>query len=234
MSRRLTLSRQRLIVQTRRSAATPRSNAGRRRCDALVAATAALTGRSRLRAADDQGHRRARRHVDRLLLSVLREQGRRRERTGAALSRPGPRRIWPTRSATHADGGISSAWVSHDDPRTRADLSEHAGISRRVVAAGIATGPLGEQAHALRQEVFDALDQALGDAFPNVAIEARQRCLGIALDTAYRCCRTSTTSGSCSRNCNGMLGLYLASYFSRSRPRCTPRQRLRAISRSGR
>lgn len=109
--------------------------------------------------------------------------------------------------------GITSAWVA----QIILGLSE---IYRNmpgfhgVWSGRHRTGPLGEQARALRQEVFDVLDQTLGDAFPNVGIEARRRCLGIALETAYQLLSNIDDKPLVFSELQRMLGLYLASYFS--------------------
>jgi hypothetical protein len=62
--------------------------------------------------------------------------------------------------------------------------------------------------------VFDALDQTLGAAFPNVSIEARKRCLGIALETAYQLLSNVDDKRLAFEELQRMLGPYLASYFS--------------------
>jgi AcrR family transcriptional regulator len=115
------------------------------------------------------------------------------------------------RSATRATTD-SSAWVSQMIVGL-ANLPEHARFPRRW-SGRHRSGPLGEQAHALRREVFDALDRTLGDAFPDVAIDARQRCLGIALETAYQLLSNVDDKKLVISELQRMLGPYLASYFA--------------------
>ena len=109
--------------------------------------------------------------------------------------------------------GISSAWVSQMIVGLAQIYRNMPGF-RGVWSGRHRSGPLGEQAHALRREVFDALDRTLGDAFPNVAIEARQRCLGIALETAYQLLSNVEDKKLVFAELQRMLGPYLASYFS--------------------
>jgi len=124
------------------------------------------------------------------------------------------------------NGGLSSAWVSRMILGL-AEIYRNMPGFRGVWSGRYRTGPLGEQAHALRREVFDALDQTLGDAFPNVSIEARKRCLGIALETAYQLLSNVDDKRLAFEELQRMLGPYLASYFS------TPAT-VRPISRTGR
>ena len=128
--------------------------------------------------------------------------------------------------------GISSAWVSQIILGLAQIYRNMPGF-RGVWSGRHRTGPLGEQAHALRQEVFDALDQALGEAFPNVAVEARQRCLGIALETAYQLLSNVDDKKLVFEELQRMLGPYLASYFSVA-PETTAAATLTPISRNGR
>ena len=72
------------------------------------------------------------------------------------------------------------------------------------------SGPLGEQAHALRREVFDALDRTLGDAFPD---RGDRRAPALSRHRAQKprisCCRTSTTKKLVIAELQRMLGPYL-------------------------
>ena len=84
----------------------------------------------------------------------------------------------------------------------------------------------------MRQEVFDALDQTLGDAFPHVSVEARQRSLGIALETAYQLLSNVDDKRLVFEELQRMLGPYLASYFSAA-PEATAASTTTLVSRSG-
>lgn len=75
------------------------------------------------------------------------------------------------------------------------------------------TGPFGEQAQALRQEVFDVLDKVLDTTFPDVAIQTRRRGLGVALETAYLLLSNVEDKQLVLTELQRMLGPYLASYF---------------------
>ena len=108
--------------------------------------------------------------------------------------------------------GISSAWVSQIIVGLAQIYRNMPGF-RGVWSGRHRTGPMGEQARALRQEVFDVLDQALGDAFPHVAIDTRRRCLGIALETAYQLLSNVDDKKLVFAELQRMLGPYLASYF---------------------
>lgn len=129
-------------------------------------------------------------------------------------------------------GGLSSAWVSQMILGLAQIYRNMPGF-RGVWSGRHRTGPLGEQAHALRREVFDALDQALGDAFPNVSIEVRTRCLGIALETAYQLLSNVDDKRLAFEELQRMLGPYLASYFSAA-PEVHAAATVTPISRSGR
>lgn len=120
--------------------------------------------------------------------------------------------------------GISSAWVSQVIQGLVQIYRNMPGF-RGVWSGRHRAGPLGEQAHALRREVFDALDQSLGAAFPNVPVEARQRCLGIALETAYQLLSNFDDKKLIVEELQRLLGPYLASYFSDADETATPASR---------
>jgi AcrR family transcriptional regulator len=108
--------------------------------------------------------------------------------------------------------GISSAWVS----RIIAGLAQiHRNMPgfRGVWSGRHRTGPLGDQARALRQEVFDVLDRILGDAFADVAVADRRRCLSIALETAYLLLSNVDDRKLVVTELQRMLAPYVASYF---------------------
>jgi AcrR family transcriptional regulator len=109
--------------------------------------------------------------------------------------------------------GISAAWVSQMIVGLAQIYRNMPGF-RGVWSGRHRSGPLGEQSQALRREVFDALDVTLGDAFPEVTIEARRRCLGIALETAYQLLSNVDDRKLVFAELQRMLGPYLASYFS--------------------
>lgn len=204
---------QEAVLQRRK---TPRQQRGRETLDALVAATAALmdeVGYEQLttkaiaaRAGTSIGsfyqffaNKEA--VVDEL---VQRYRGQVRTYLAAAVGDP-------------RHDGISSAWVSQIILGL-AEIYRNMPGFRGVWSGRHRTGPLGDQAQTLRQEVFDVLDQALGDAFPDVAVEARQRCLGIALETAYQLLSNVEDKKLVFVELQRMLGPYLASYFSAAGP----------------
>ena len=108
--------------------------------------------------------------------------------------------------------GISSAWVSQIIAGL-AQIHRNMPGFRGVWSGRHRTGPLGDQARALRQEVFDVLDQILNDAFPDVAAQDRRRCLGIALETAYLLLSNTEDRKLVLAELQRMLGPYIASYF---------------------
>ncbi len=109
--------------------------------------------------------------------------------------------------------GISSAWVSQIILGL-AEIYRNMPGFRGVWSGRHRTGPLGDQARTLRQEVFDVLDRALGEAVPAVAVDARRRCLGIALETAYQLFSNVEDKKLVFAELQRMLGPYLASYYS--------------------
>lgn len=109
--------------------------------------------------------------------------------------------------------GISSAWISQIIAGL-AEIYRNMPGFRGVWSGRQRTGPLGDQAHTLRQEVFDVLDAALADAYPGVAIDSRRRCLGIALETAYLLLSNIDDKRLVFEELQRMLAPYLASYFA--------------------
>jgi len=108
-------------------------------------------------------------------------------------------------------GGLSVAWTQ-DMIAGLAEIYRNLPGFGGVWGGRFAEGPLDAQAKALRQEVFDALDEALAGVFPHVGVEARKRCLTMTLETA------ALLLGHADRvlvhgELHRMLGLYLASYF---------------------
>jgi len=112
-----------------------------------------------------------------------------------------------------ARDGISSTWVEGIILGLAQVYRNMPGF-RGVWLGRHHTGALGDQARALRQEVFDVLDDAFGNAFPNVSAAARHTCLGIALETAYLLLSNVGDKQLVLAELQRMLGLYLASYFS--------------------
>jgi AcrR family transcriptional regulator len=108
--------------------------------------------------------------------------------------------------------GISPAWVSQIIAGL-AQIHRNMPGFRGVWSGRHRTGPLGDQARALRQEVFDVLDRILGDAFAKVAVADRRRCLSIALETAYLLLSNTDDRKLVVAELERMLGPYLASYF---------------------
>lgn len=108
--------------------------------------------------------------------------------------------------------GISSAWVSQIIVGL-AQIHRNMPGFHGVWSGRHRTGPLGDQARALRQEVFDVLDRILGDAFPHVLADARRRCLSIALETAYLLLSNFDDRKLVRAELQRMLGPYVASYF---------------------
>jgi len=108
--------------------------------------------------------------------------------------------------------GISAAWVSQIILGL-AEIYRNMPGFRGVWSGRHRTGPLGDQAQALRQEVFDVLDQALDETFPDVAIQTRRRGLGVALETAYLLLSNVDDKQLVLTELQRMLGPYLASYF---------------------
>jgi AcrR family transcriptional regulator len=74
-------------------------------------------------------------------------------------------------------------------------------------------GELGEQARALRAEVYAALEEALAGAYPDVPAATRRSSLAIALETAYLLLSNITDKQLAFTELQRMLGLYLGSYF---------------------
>ncbi|MCX7064167.1 MAG: TetR/AcrR family transcriptional regulator [Proteobacteria bacterium] len=109
--------------------------------------------------------------------------------------------------------GISAAWVSEIIVGLTEIYRNMPGF-RGVWSGRHRTGPLGAQSQALRQEVFDVLDVALDEAFPDVAIQTRRRGLGIALETAYLLLSNIDDKQLVLIELQRMLGPYLASYFA--------------------
>ena len=108
--------------------------------------------------------------------------------------------------------GISSAWVSQIIAGL-AQIHRNMPGFRGVWSGRHRSGPLGDQARALRQEVFDVLDRILGDAFATVAVADRRRCLSIALETAYLLLSNTDDRKLVVTELQRMLGPYMASYF---------------------
>jgi len=113
--------------------------------------------------------------------------------------------------------GVTTAWVSqiiHGLGQIHRNMPGFRGVwSGRLRA-----GPLGERARALRHEVFDALDEKLGGAFPDVPVEVRRRALTISLETAYLLLSNIEDRELVATELQRLLGLYLGSYFSAADP----------------
>ena len=109
--------------------------------------------------------------------------------------------------------GISSAWVSQIIVGLAQIYRNMPGF-RGVWSNRHRTPPMGDQARALRQEVFDVLDQKLGEAFAHVPIDARQRCMHIALETAHLLLSNNDDKKLVIVELQRMLGPYLASCFT--------------------
>jgi AcrR family transcriptional regulator len=110
-------------------------------------------------------------------------------------------------------GGLSVAWT-RDMIAGLGDIYRNLKGFRGVWGGRFSNGPLDRQARALRQEVFAALDEGLADAFPNVDVDSRQRCLTMTLDTATLLLGHAVHPEVVHGELHRMLGLYLASYFS--------------------
>jgi AcrR family transcriptional regulator len=199
---------------------TPRQQRGHETLDALVAATAALmeeVGYEQLttkaiaaRAGTSIGSFYQFFANKEAVVDELVQRYRGQVRTYLASAIGDPRR-----------DGIQPAWVSQIILGLGEIYRNMPGF-RGVWSGRHRAGPLGDQAQTLRQEVFDVLDQALGDAFPNVAIEARRRCLGIALETAYQLLSNVEDKKLVFAELQRMLGPYLASYFPIASPPVEP------------
>ena len=109
--------------------------------------------------------------------------------------------------------GVTTAWVSRII-HGLAQIHRNMPGFRGVWSGRLRDGPLGERARALRQEVFDALDEKLGRAFPDVSVEARRRALTIAIETAYLLLSHIDDRELVAVELQRLLGLYLGSYFS--------------------
>jgi AcrR family transcriptional regulator len=112
-----------------------------------------------------------------------------------------------------SSGGVTTAWVSqiiHGLGQIHRNMPGFRG----VWSGRLRDGPLGDRARALRHEVFDALDEELGSAFPNVSVEARRRALTIALETAYLLLSHIEDRDMVVAELQRLLGGYLGSYFS--------------------
>ena len=110
--------------------------------------------------------------------------------------------------------GISSAWVSQtsssDSHRSIGTCPASAACGR----AGIAPDRSANRRTRCARKCSTRWIRRFGDAFPNVAVEARQRCLGIALETAYQLLSNVDDKKLVFEELQRMLGPYLASYFS--------------------
>jgi len=109
--------------------------------------------------------------------------------------------------------GVTTAWVSQII-HGLAQIHRNMPGFRGVWSGRLRDGPLGERAGALRHEVFDALDEKLGGAFPDVAVEVRRRALTVALETAYLLLSHLDDRELVAVELQRLLGLYLGSYFS--------------------
>jgi AcrR family transcriptional regulator len=111
--------------------------------------------------------------------------------------------------------GVTTQWVSQII-HALGQIHRNMPGFRGVWSGRLRGGPLGERAGELRHEVFDALDRKLGEAFPDVSVEARRRALTIALETAYLLLSNFDDRETVVVELQRLLGLYLGSYFSAS------------------
>jgi AcrR family transcriptional regulator len=119
-----------------------------------------------------------------------------------------------TDAAEHVPAaGVSVEWT-RDLLAGLRDIYRNLKGFRGVWLGRFETGPLNRQARALRQEVFDALDEGLARAFPHVAPDERQRCLTMVLDCATLMLAQAAHPEVAFEELHRMLGLYLASYFA--------------------
>jgi AcrR family transcriptional regulator len=112
--------------------------------------------------------------------------------------------------------GVTTTWVSQII-HGLAQIHRNMPGFRGVWSGRLRDGPLRERARALRHEVFDALDEKLGRAFPAVSVEVRRRALTIALETAYLLLSNVEDRELVAIELQRLLGLYLGSYFSADR-----------------
>jgi AcrR family transcriptional regulator len=117
-------------------------------------------------------------------------------------------------AVSRSGGGISVAWTD-DAIAGLAHIYENLPGFRGVWSGQFAQSPLAEQAERLRREVFDALDDALGRAFPDVDADRRRRCLGMTLETAKLL--LGSDQELVKQELPRMLGLYVSSYFGTGR-----------------
>ncbi len=129
--------------------------------------------------------------------------------------------------------GISSEWVSQIIVGLAQIYRNMPGF-RGVWSGRHRTPPMGDQARVLRQEVFDVLDRTLGDAFAHVTIDARQRCLRIALETAHLLLSNIDDKRLVITELQRMLGPYLASCFTAETPSVATSRRITPDARNGR
>jgi len=109
--------------------------------------------------------------------------------------------------------GVTTQWVSRII-HGLGQIHRHMPGFRGVWSGRLRGRPLGERAGELRREVFDALDQKLDAAFPDISIEVRRRALTIALETAYLLLSHFDDREMVAAELQRLLGLYLASYFT--------------------
>ena len=109
--------------------------------------------------------------------------------------------------------GVSVEWT-RDLLEGLRDIYRNFKGFRGVWVGRFANGPLDRQARALRQEVFEALDEGLANAFPGVRRAERQRCLTMVLDCATLLLGHASHPEVAFHELHRMLGLYLASYFA--------------------
>jgi AcrR family transcriptional regulator len=110
--------------------------------------------------------------------------------------------------------GISVAWTDHAIAGL-AQIYENLPGFRGVWSCQFAQPALDEQADRLRHEVFEALDDALGRAYPDVDSDRRRRCLGMTLETAKLL--LGSDNELIKQELPRMLGLYVSSYFGSER-----------------
>jgi AcrR family transcriptional regulator len=110
--------------------------------------------------------------------------------------------------------GISVAWTDSAIAGL-AQIYENLPGFHGVWSGQFAHTPLEAQAERLRREVFDALDDALGMAFPGIDAETRRRCLGMTLETAKLL--LGSDQELVKQELPRLLGLYVSSYFGPAR-----------------
>lgn len=113
--------------------------------------------------------------------------------------------------------GITASWVGSVVDGIRSLFHSFPGFGR-LMGTNLGEGSLQPHADALRAEVFDSLQELMGEAFPDVDAERRRRCLMMVVETARGVsARMPFVEADAQEvlhtELERMLALYLSAYF---------------------